>query len=75
MKPKNILPKGIHELEAVKYIAFRYGTTPELVLEHYLVQCGMITAGEGQEAKYTLAPNEVALFHDLGIRPAMVEKK
>ena len=64
-----MLSKDFCEMEVVKYIAFRYGTTPELVLEHYFVQCGIISPNDHQEADYSLTPNEIALLHDLGVQP------
>ncbi|MDE6716969.1 MAG: hypothetical protein K2J70_02145 [Muribaculaceae bacterium] len=73
MKTKIMLPKALCEMEAVKYVAFRYGTTPECVLEHYFIQSGLILANDRREPDYILTPNEMALFHDLGIHPSMVE--
>lgn len=62
-----MLLKDYCKLEAIKYVAFRYGTTPEQVLEHYLVQTGIIKSSNKQEDDYNLTPNEIALFNDLGI--------
>ena len=73
MKTKILLSKDFCEMEAVKYVASRHGTTPEQILEHYFVQCGIITSDTGPESEYTLAPNEIALFHDLGVQPSIVE--
>ena len=72
VEAKILLSKDFCELEAVKYIAFRYGTTPEQVLEHYFMQSGIIPSAGHRDADYTLTPNEMALFHDLGIRPMTV---
>ena len=69
---KVILPKDLCEMEAVKYVAFRYATTPELVLEHYLIQCGIIPSNERYDPGYTLAANEIALFQDLGVQPSIL---
>ena len=73
METKIMLSKDFCEMEAVKYVAFRYGTTPERVLEHYFIQNGIISSNESQDTEYSLTPNEMALFHDLGVRPSMVE--
>ena len=70
-----MLSKEFCEMEAVKYVAFRYGTTPERVLNHYFIQSGIISSDEYQDADYSLTPNEIALFHDLGVQPSMVEIK
>ena len=75
MKTKIMLPRGFCELEAVKYVAFRYDTSPEQVLEHFLMQCGIIPSDGCHEADYSLTPNEMALFRDLGILPSIVEIK
>ena len=73
MKTKIMLPRGFCELEAVKYVAFRHHTTPEQILEHYFVQCGIIAPEGRPQASVALAPNEMALFHDLGVGPSTVE--
>ena len=73
MKTKIMLSKRFCEMEAVKYVAFRYRTTPEQVLEHYFVQCGIISSNGHNEAEYKLTPNEIALFHDLGVQPSILE--
>ena len=73
MKTKIILPKGFCEMEAVKYVAFRYDTTPEQILMHYFIQCGIISSDDRRESDYTLMPNEIALLHDLGVQPSIVE--
>lgn len=70
-----MLSKEFCEMEAVKYVAFRYGTTPERVLNHYFIQSGIISSDEYQDADYSLTSNEIALFHDLGVQPSMVEIK
>ncbi|MDE6497223.1 MAG: hypothetical protein K2L21_01030 [Muribaculaceae bacterium] len=56
-------------MEAVQYVAFRYGTTPDKVVERYLVQSGLIEEANADEDTFVLTPNEIALFHDLGISP------
>ncbi|MDE6644088.1 MAG: hypothetical protein K2K27_08330 [Muribaculaceae bacterium] len=71
MKTKITLSKDFCDMEAVKYIAFRHGTTPEKVLEHYFVQCGIIESSDNDD--YTLTPNEIALFRDLGVQPTIIE--
>lgn len=73
MKTKIMLPKDFCEIEAVKYIAFRYGTTPEKVIEHYFVQSGIKPSTEPGNHGYSLTPNEMALFQDLGVGPTVVE--
>ena len=73
MKTKIMLSKDFCEMEAVKYVAFRYGTTPERVLEHYFVQSGIIPSNDRHASDYCLTPNEMALLHDLGVQPSMVE--
>ncbi|MDE5840422.1 MAG: hypothetical protein K2H49_05830 [Muribaculaceae bacterium] len=69
MKTDKMSPKDFCEMEAVRYVAFRYGATPEQVLERYFVQCGIIAPCGAKDAEYSLTPNEIALFHDLGIVP------
>ena len=71
MKTKILLSKDFCDMEAIKYLAFRYGTTPEHVLEHYFVQSGIISSDGKKD--YTLTPNEMALLHDLGVQPSIVE--
>ncbi len=71
MKTKIMLSKDFCDMEAIKYIAFRHGTTPEKVLEHYFVQCGIIESANNDD--YTLTPNEIALFRDLGVQPSIIE--
>lgn len=70
---KIMLPKVFYEMEAVIYIAFRYGTTPERVLEQYFIQSGIIPSNARHASGYCLAPNEMALFHDLGVQPSMID--
>ena len=59
-------------MDAIKYVASRYGTTPEKVLEHYFVQTGIVKS-ENVDDGYELQSNELALFHDLGVQPVKVE--
>ena len=73
MKTKIMLSKDFCDMEAIKYVASRYGTTPERVLERYYEQCGIITPDLTKDADYTLTPNEIALFHDLGVQPSILE--
>ena len=75
MQTKIMLSKDFCEMEAVKYIAFRYSTTPEGVLEHYFIQSGIIPSKDSKDTDYSLTPNEMALFHDLGVQPSIVEIK
>ena len=60
-------------MDAVKYVASRYHTTPERVLKHYMIQTGVLAADSASDDNYNLAPNEIALFGDLGIRPSVME--
>ncbi|MDE5876281.1 MAG: hypothetical protein K2H47_02090 [Muribaculaceae bacterium] len=74
MKEKNLLPKDIYDEEAVKFVARRYGTTPERVLKRYLLQVGLLKCDEAQnQDDYELAPNEIALFRDFGVSLSTVE--
>ena len=68
-----MVPKEFCEMEAVKYVAFRYGTSPEGILEHYFIQSGILSSADRQLEEYCLTPNEMALLHDLGVRPSMIE--
>ncbi|MDE6269313.1 MAG: hypothetical protein K2M12_00465, partial [Muribaculaceae bacterium] len=66
-------PQALCESDAVRYVARRYGTTPEKIMEHYLQQAGIIQIDEGQPRdSFELAPNELALFCDLGVKPSIV---
>lgn len=74
MATKILLSKDLVEFDAIKFVARRYGTTPEKVLVHYLVQSGIMkTDGEFNGEDYELAPNELALLSDLGVQPSKVE--
>ncbi|MDE7412937.1 MAG: hypothetical protein K2N05_03985 [Muribaculaceae bacterium] len=73
MKTKIMLSKDFCEMEAVKYVAFRYNTTPECVLKHYFLQSGIISSGEDHASDYCLTPNEMALLRDLGVQPSILE--
>ena len=76
MDTKILLSKDFCECDAVKYVAGRYSTTPEKVLMHYFVQTGIVrTNNIVIEDEYELAPNEIALFSDLGVQPSAVEIK
>lgn len=76
MEAKIILPRDLCEQEAVRFVARRYGTTPERVIERFLVQAGIIRRDElNAVPAYDLAPNELALFRDLGVQPSEVEIK
>ncbi|MDE6265625.1 MAG: hypothetical protein K2M11_10860 [Paramuribaculum sp.] len=76
MATKILLSKDLVEVEAIKFVARRHGTTPEKVLVHYLVQSGIMKAdGEFNGEDYELAPNELALLSDLGVQPSKVEIK
>ncbi|MDE5886989.1 MAG: hypothetical protein K2J48_01635 [Muribaculaceae bacterium] len=73
METKIILPKEFCKMDAIRYVASRYNTTPEKVLEHYFIQTGIVKPGGATEDDYELKPNEVALFHDLGVQPSLIE--
>ena len=74
MKTKVVISKEFCQMDAIKYVAGRYGTTAERVLEHYLMQTGVIRQDfNGSEEDFDLEPNEVALFRDLGVQPSAVE--
>lgn len=73
MKTKIMVSKDFCELEAIKYAALRYGTTPEQILKHYFIQCGIISSDAPSKDTYTLTRNEIALFHDLGVQPSVLE--
>ena len=63
-------------MDAVKYVASRYCTTPEKVLKHYFIQTGVFKSEiTDEDDDYVLLSNELALFHDLGIQPTAIEMK
>lgn len=74
MATKILLSKALVEVEAIKFVARRYGTTPEKILVHYLMQSGIMKIdSEFNREDYELAPNELALLSDLGVQPSKVE--
>ena len=73
MKTKIMLSKDFCKMEAVRYVAFRHGTTPERVLKRYFIQSGIIHSNDELAPEFCLTPNEMALFCDLGVHPSMVE--
>ncbi|MDE6287221.1 MAG: hypothetical protein K2M00_00370 [Muribaculaceae bacterium] len=74
MSTKATLPKDFCSLEAVRYVASRYGTTPEKILERFLVQTGAIDSDKAAvKTNYQLTPNEIALFSDLGVKTILEE--
>lgn len=74
METKILLSGDLCNDEAVRFIARRYGTTPERVLARYLVQDGIMKESDEEcSDHYSLAPNELALFRDLGVKPSKVE--
>lgn len=74
IQTKVILSRELCDIDAIRYVASRYGTTPEAVLEHYLVQTGIVVADENHDSDmYDLMPNEIALLRDLGVQPSSVE--
>lgn len=76
MKAKIIIPQELCEQEAIRYVAHRYGTTPERVMVHYLVQDGIINSSEASiDDGFDLTPNEIELFRDLGVQPCEIEIK
>ena len=74
METKIMVPKGFCQMQDIKNVAFRYATTPEKVLMRYFVQTGIIEP-DGTNETYSLAPNEIALLHDLGVQPSTIEIK
>ncbi|MDE6268685.1 MAG: hypothetical protein K2M04_06355 [Muribaculaceae bacterium] len=74
METKIIVPQCLCDMEAVRYMASRYATTPEKLLRRYFVQCGIVQADEeDSDDGYRLAPNEMALLSDLGVHPSKIE--
>ena len=70
---KIVLSKDICEIEAIKYVAFRHGVTPLQALMCYFVQCGILDSSDNDNSDCILEPNEIALFHDLGVHPSYLE--
>ena len=52
MRTKITLSKDYCEMDAIKYVASRYRTTPEKVLKHYFVQTGIIPSGDADNDGY-----------------------
>lgn len=73
METKILLSKDFCKMDAIRYVASRYSTTPERVLKHYLVQTGILKQATQSTDDYDLAPNELALFRDLGVHPSAIE--
>ena len=73
MRTKITLSKDFCEMDAIKHIAFRHSTTPEDVLKHYFVQRNIVAHVDNTTKDYTLTSNELALLHDLGVQPSMIE--
>ena len=73
METKILLSKDFCEMEAIRYIAARYGTTPEKVLKHYFIQTGLVPSENADNDGYELQSNELALFHDIGVQPTTIE--
>ncbi|MDE6300531.1 MAG: hypothetical protein K2M19_02290 [Muribaculaceae bacterium] len=73
MDTKILLSEDFCKMEAIRYVASRYGTTPENVLEHYFVQTGIVAPKNADNDGYELQSNELALFHDLGVQPTVIE--
>ena len=73
METKILLSKDFCRMDAIRYIASRYSTTPEQVLEHYFIQTGIVKSENKDKDNYELAPNEIALFSDLGLKPSKIE--
>lgn len=73
METKILLSKDFCQMDAIKYVASRYRTTPEEVLKHYFVQTGIVSAGSLDDNGYELQTNELALFRDLGVQPSIIE--
>lgn len=73
MEAKKIHSKDFCAMESVKFIAFRYGTSPEQVLRQYLVQTGIIRCSGPPGSPFEPELNEIALPGDAGVHPARVE--
>ena len=74
MNAKIIVPKGLCDMDAIKFVARRHATTTESVVSHYFIQTGILkSAGHTDAHDYELAPNELALLCDLGVQPSEVE--
>ncbi|MDE5791748.1 MAG: hypothetical protein K2H96_11045 [Muribaculaceae bacterium] len=73
METKILLSKDFCKMDAIRYVASRYGTTPEKVLKHYFVQTGIVQSENEGNDGYELKSNELALFHDLGVQPTVIE--
>lgn len=73
METKILLSKDLCKMDAIRYVAARYGTTPEKVLIHYFVQTGIVPSVNIDDDGYELLSNELALFHDLGVQPTVIE--
>ena len=73
MGTKILLSKDFCEMDAIRYVASRYSTTPELVLKHYLMQTGILKQTTRSTDDYDLTPNELALFCDLGVHTSEIE--
>ncbi|MDE6577958.1 MAG: hypothetical protein K2K58_07300 [Muribaculaceae bacterium] len=58
-------PKKIYGFEAIKFIARRYNTSPEKIVERFLIQTGEIHLPDNSSESFTLSPNEIALISDL----------
>ncbi len=74
MESKIVLPENICEDEVVDYLAQRYHTTPNRVIDRFLKQEGIITVTPNEgKPEFRLTPNEMEIFRDMGIRPSKVE--
>ena len=73
METTILMSKEFCSMEAIKYVAHRYGVTPEKIIEQYLIQTGIIRNNHDDEPDNILAPNELALFSDLGVQPSKLE--
>lgn len=74
MTAKVLLPREFCDDEAVRFVARRYHATPAEVLVRFLVQDGIVCrAADNVSRPFDLAPNEMALLRDLGVKPTAVE--
>lgn len=63
MEKENSLSQELCREEAVRFVAQRYGVTPEEVLTRYHEQQDAVN--HNTKYDYKLEPNELALIHDL----------
>lgn len=74
MESKVIIPENVCEDEVVDYLAQRYHTTPSRIIRRFLEQDGIIPDSQNEiQAGFSLTPNEMEIFRDMGLRPSTIE--